>query len=320
VILAEGRLSPAARGLRRQLEGLRPRLVILDSIALLPAARLSWSARPPLMALMHLLPSALVSPSRRWASEAAEAAVLAAAGVVVATSPDLARRLQARGLGHRIVVLAPGRDGVPLMPRAPERETPSFLCVANWSRAKGIHLLVDAFSRMGIAASLDLVGSLGVEAYAARIRALIERFGLRGRVRVHGPLVGETLGRCYAGADVFVLPSLEEGYGTVVAEALHAGLPVIASDLGPIREMVTSECGLLVPPGDKVALTTAMDALARDPQWRQRAAGEARRRAAELPTWNETTDRFVGLVRELLVSSNYPSEPEGWRGPEYPDH
>jgi glycosyltransferase involved in cell wall biosynthesis len=87
------------------------------------------------------------------------------------------------------------------------------------------------------------------------------------------------IGACLAAADVAALPSLQEGLGVAVLEAMAAGLPVVASRVGGLGEAVVhGETGLLVPPGDAGALAAALDRVAGDPAFRARlgAAGRAR--------------------------------------------
>lgn len=304
LVLTERHVARAGHELIRALQKKRPRLIILDSIALMPGARVTHPPGVKVLALMHMLPSALAAPSGRGALEAAERKVLHSAEAIVTASGDLARRLGERGIQQRIEVIPPGCDQLPWTGPRPERDPSdpvAFLCIANWWPAKGIHLLVEAIGRLQVPAYLDLVGAEGGAAYAHRVRIAIERFGLRHRVRVHGPLSGSDLAERYRNADVFVLPSLEEGYGTVVSEALNAGLPVVAFTLGPLLDVVTPESGTLVPLGDVEALATAMERFAGDPELRKRAGEAARRRAETLPTWRQTEDRFVRLVHELLV-------------------
>lgn len=277
----------------------RPGLAIVDSIALVPASRVPTHVPP--VALMHMLPSALVAPSRRAGMQAAEKRLLSRATVVVAVSRDLASRLPA----SQVEVIPPGSDRLPFVPGAEHQpwDPVHFLCVANWTPAKGIHLLVEAFTKVSAPAVLDLVGAHPLPAYDRRVLRAIRAHGLDGRVRVHGPADAIDLSSHFSVAGVFVLPSLEEGYGTVIAEALHAGVPVVASALPPIREMVTEECGMLVPPGDVPALAQAMQRLNMEFGTRREMERAARARARSLPVWADTEERFVRLAKRLLSAS-----------------
>ena len=89
----------------------------------------------------------------------------------------------------------------------------------------------------------------------ARARAL----GLDGNVRFHGLRTRAQVAARMAEADLFVLPSRVETFGMTLAEALAAGLPVVASDVGIAGEVVDEGTGVLVPPGDAAALAAGID-------------------------------------------------------------
>lgn len=323
--------SPAAAipELRHSLSALKPSLVVVDSIALAPAAALvEWITADlgaTVACLMHMLPSDLLgthglvdlgqlfdvpgSAARGRTSGPVslpdlERRLLSGADRVIAVSPSLGRALVNAGARpDRVVVVPPGRDGSGETVRVSDRvRTPDvrFLTVANWSPAKGIHLVVAALAQLpGPASTLDLVGDPGDASYADQVRAGIASLGLSERARVHGSRPPERLAPFYASADVFVLPSRSEGFGIVYAEALSHGLPVIATNVGPIPDLV-GDAGLLVPANDSVALAAAMERLAKDPNLRFHLSQRARRRARLLPTWDQTADRFRQVTVDLL--------------------
>jgi glycosyltransferase involved in cell wall biosynthesis len=120
---------------------------------------------------------------------------------------------------------------------------------------------------------------------------------------VSGPVDDAGLGAAYAAADLFVLPSRYEGYGVVYAEALAHGLPVIACGAGPVPELVGEDAAVLVPPEDVEALSGALDLLLQDAGLRDRMSAAARRRAGELPRWEDTAAGFLGVLREVAAES-----------------
>jgi glycosyltransferase involved in cell wall biosynthesis len=153
--------------------------------------------------------------------------------------------------------------------------------------------------------TLDLVGDEDRDlAYATQVRAALQSPRLAGRVRIHGRVSDQELSRLYTQADALLLPSFHEGYGMVLGEALAAGLPIVATRAGAVPEVVRDgQEAILVPVGDVLALTHAINRLARHPEERQRRAALARERACTLPTWAESLAAFQGLLGSIVPTT-----------------
>jgi glycosyltransferase involved in cell wall biosynthesis len=122
-------------------------------------------------------------------------------------------------------------------------------------------------------------------------------------VVVHGAVGAAEVGRLYAGAHAFVLPSYREPYGTVYGEALAAGVPVFGWRAGNLPHLIGHEpAGVAVEPGDVPALAAALERVATDDAWRAELADGARRCGEALPAWDDTAARLFGLLRGLLTS------------------
>lgn len=118
-----------------------------------------------------------------------------------------------------------------------------------------------------------------------------ERLGLQEVVMLPGRIAAED---AIAAADVACLPSLREGLSVFSLEAQAAGLPVVASAVGGLRESVADgESGILVPPGDEAALARALVSLLSDPAWRARMGEVGRVRVRE----RFSADRMVAATR-----------------------
>jgi glycosyltransferase involved in cell wall biosynthesis len=133
---------------------------------------------------------------------------------------------------------------------------------------------------------LTCVGSLERDrAAVAAIRQAIETHDLGGRVTLAGECARERVDAAYCDAEIFVLPSYGEGYGMVYAEALAYGLPIVATNAGAVPETVPASAGLLVPPGDEIALRDALRRVICDVNLRDRLAAGASLAARALRDW-----------------------------------
>lgn len=271
-------------------------VIVVDALARLAAAPWldAWQSRRPLVAMVHELPS--VAGESAEPDEAAAEERLLRADRVVAVSRHGRGILLDRGVAaDRIDVVWPGADrlAAPTTTPDPEEGPMRVLCVAQWIPRKGIETLLRAWLALGRDdATLDLVGETDADAaYAARVRGLVAA-APEGSVVVHGSVGDAALAAAYRRAAIFALPTRYEGYGMVVAEALLHGVPVVASAVGPVPELVGRDAGLLVPPDDPDALAEALARLLDDAGLRSAMRDAARARGLALPTWADTARAF----------------------------
>jgi glycosyltransferase involved in cell wall biosynthesis len=284
-------------------------LVVADGLAFgaMPGLAQAHAERLRWVALVHhpLHLETGLDATTRGSLRAGEAQALQCARQVVVTSASTAMDVAAMGVpAARIAVVEPGTDLVPQAQRqpaaGPERAV-QLLCVATLTPRKGHALLLQALSHLGaLNWVLHNVGSLTRDAgTAARVLALSQTPALAGRVFLHGEVDDAALQAHYAAADALVLPSLHEGYGMVVAEALAAGLPVLASSAGALSQTLPQDAGLSVPPGDAAALQDALARLIADPALRDRLAAGARAAGKRLPTWPQQAARFAAVLDDV---------------------
>ena len=203
---------------------------------------------------------------------------------VVTTSHYAAGRIvQEYGIGRGPIRVVPEPIDLPRWRAALAAVRPSpgpdpvILCVAHLYPRKQVGSLVRALRLMNRKARLRVVGT-GPELPA--LRRLTDDLGLTGRVDLLGHVPFGRLVEEYRGADIFSLPSVQEGFGIVFLEAMAAGLPIVACQAAAIPEVVPDwECGLLVPPRDVPALAFALDSLLGDESVRRRLGTAGRRRA-----------------------------------------
>ena len=226
----------------------------------------------------------------------------ARADLVVVVSEYSAQAVRTR-LGvpeDRLVICRPGAPAGPVGD-ATVHAGP-ILFVGTIEPRKNLPTLFAAYERV-VAGRPDapplVLAGRSVEQSAAIMQSLAARRTLAGRVRYLGYVSDEERRQLYLDASMFVLPSLEEGFGMTAVEAMQAGVPVIASNRGALPEVV-GDAGALVDPTDDAALAAAIERLLANPQERV-ARAEAGRVRARLFTWSATAARLLDAYREALA-------------------
>jgi glycosyltransferase involved in cell wall biosynthesis len=250
---------------------------------------------PPLVVTVHN--AAPEGPMTRPPYGVLERVVAARADLVLTVSADLAdrmRRLGARAVEHAHVPAPPGqpreRDAAHVRRELGAGDRPLVLTVARLAAQKGLPLLLDAALLLAApcAAGPDSLGPpsrpplfavAGDGPLRDELADRIEREDLPVRLLGRRTDVADLLGA----ADVFVLPSLWEGQPLVLQEALRAGVPIVATDVGGVREVV-GDAAVLVPSGDAPALTRAVTGVLTDTHTASALRERALRRASRLPT------------------------------------
>ena len=223
----------------------------------------------------------------RFARQARDAA--AAADLIVTVSAFTASQVE-HYLGvpaDRIRVIHHGVIPRPIPNLAREKVV---LCVGAIQKRKNQALLMRAFRAMPEDWTLVLAGS---EGYAAQI-ALDDA---SDRIVITGYLTEEELARWYARASIFAFPSLDEGFGMPILEAMAAGVPVIAGNRSALPE-VSGDAAELVDPESVEQLAAALVRLATDEERRRELIARGRERARQF-TWESAVEKTYAVYREL---------------------
>ncbi len=182
----------------------------------------------------------------------------------------------------KVTVVHRGRDPKRIGERTPERAasarshigigqtSPMILTVGRLEFQKGHIFLIEAFARIADSFTDAVLVIAGRDGNASdSLRDLVDRSALGDKVMFLGHR--DDVPDLLVAADMFVFPSLWEGLGGALIEALALEVPIVASDLPALREVVgDGESGLLVPPGDPVALANQVIALMSDPHQKRR--------------------------------------------------
>ena len=271
---------------------------VLDEVAAAEAKRLR------LVALCHH-PLALetgLDERERQVLQVSEQRALSCARATVVTSGHTRQILidQFAVPAESIIVALPGTDWTPFAPC--DGDPIRLLTVASLTRRKAHDVLIDALSPLkSLHWQARFVGGQDFDpAWASSLQERVNALGLSQRVEFAGAVEDTQVE--YQQADVFVLPSRFEGYGMVFAEALAAGLPVLAARSGAVPDVVPETAGLLVAPDDTQALTEALRQILTSEALRRRLQAGARQAAATLPTWSDTATVVARKLKEVSNS------------------
>lgn len=177
----------------------------------------------------------------------------------------------------------------------------NLLFVGHVFPRKGVKYLIEAIKYIEkYDIKLHIAGNTKKDpVYYQRIKDLVDSNNLNEKVIIYGRVSEEELNRLYSLTDIFVLPSLWEGFGIVLLEAMHFKLPIIASNVAAIPELVKDGFnGLLVPPGDPESLSMAVKKLIDNPEIRKEM-GERGYKKAISYTWEKSCNRFYQIIKDF---------------------
>jgi glycosyltransferase involved in cell wall biosynthesis len=280
--------------------------VVVDGLALgvLAAEARAASRSHCLIGLVHH-PLALetgLSAELAKALRLSETHALAATRHVITTDYSTAATLAADYAiaQERVTVALPGTRRVS-RPQTRREGPVRVLAVGAIVPRKGYDLLVRALAELhDLEWHLTIVGDrTRSDEAVTELDRLITEFSLAQQITCTGAVTAERLDDLHRDADLFVQSSWFEGYGMALADAIAYSLPVIATQTGAAPRIVLPEAGLLVPPGDQIALMSALRLLIGDTMLRARYATVAHTAAQNLPTWDDTAQVFKQVLSNL---------------------
>jgi glycosyltransferase involved in cell wall biosynthesis len=309
--------AAAVRRLRRLLAAMRPDIVhahgmragALAALALrpYPAARWPGGSPPALVVTVHNAAPGTAGTAMVYA--ALERLVARRADAVLCVSADLAARMRQLGaadVGRAVVAASQEAPRSPARParvrgRAPAELSsdgrPVVLAVGRLAAQKGFDTLVAAAARWRDRRPEPILVVAGAGPLAGELASQARDLGVTARFLGVRDDVPELL----AVADAFVLPSRWEGQPLILQEALRAAKPIIATDVGGVRELTGDDAALLVRPGDPAALAGAVLRVLDDARLAAGLSAAAAARAAALPAESDATAAACALYARLAA-------------------
>ena len=222
----------------------------------------------------------------------------------IVTVSGSARRDVNRELGvplHRIGVVHNGVDAELFRPLGHVQRVPGRIMTTTSADVplKGLVFLIEALAKLRTERAGAHLVVVGKPAGRGRVKAAIERFGLRDAVRFETGVDAMRLVELYAEAQVAVVPSLYEGFSLPAVEAMSCEVPLVVTDAGAIPEVVGADgdAALHVAPGDASALAQSIGILLGDDAARLSLGSAGRRRVLERFTWRSAALQTVEEYR-----------------------
>ena len=267
------------------------------------------ATRRPLVLTVHDLAAlrhAQLLPERHVRQQRAVIRRLPSAAAVLAVSEATARDIVDLGVDPGRVVVTPlGVSPLPEPTPLPEALRPSgpyLLTVGETAPRKGYRVLIRALARVEQDLELVMVGPAGRD--EEPLRRLAVELGVEHRLRRLGTVNDGALASLYRGALALCFPSVAEGFGLPVLEALAEGTPALVSDLPVLRE-VAGSAAVFVEPGSAAQWAEAIEAIASSAQLTDRLNLAGPRRASEF-TWERTASATLRAY-ELALGSGAPA-------------
>ena len=189
----------------------------------------------------------------------------------------------------------------PISPSREDNKNPYIFCVAGNGHTKNAVTLILAYSRLNQnirnAHQLVLAGNIMKQ---KNLHSLIQQLGLDKQIQFTGVVSDERLVDMYQNASVFVFPTLYEGFGFPVLEAMACGCPVITSNTSSLPEVV-GEAGVLVDPLDVGAMSNSIERVLTEPDLAERLRNAGIQRAKQF-SWDQTARETVELYRTVVGS------------------
>ena len=307
--LPQGSDADLAKAARLMAQVPLDQVLLVDSLgySCLSEALIQTIAAPIVALVHHPLSAELgLSGIAARACDETERRALTMAKAIVVSSPYTAAQL-VRDFGveaHRLTVAVPGTAAATRAAGSGGRTCVQLLCVGSLIARKGYEFLLEALAELQqFDWHVTIAGSQSLDApYARALIGKIQASALAGRITLHDEMPAAALDGLYHHADIFLMPSLFEGYGMALAEAMARGLPIVCTTGGAASQTVPDGAGLKVAPSDATALKLALKMLFDSPALRAEIADKSWHEGQKLPDWPASAKIIADIVKNARAA------------------
>ncbi len=213
-------------------------------------------------------------------------------------SKDISRDFNISADRFRVIPNGVRTDQFYPIPEIPREKNRLIVTNSADMPLKGLYYLLRAISKVAQThpVRLTVVGTPQKNGYSLK---LIQKLGIGNLITFTGRIADEQFVREYARATAAVVPSVYEGFGLPVGEAMACAVPVISTTGGALPEVV-GKAGLLVPPADDQALANAILTILQQPQLAQKLGQAGYQRVHQHFTWMKAAQKTVAVYREAI--------------------
>ncbi|WP_454780278.1 glycosyltransferase family 4 protein [Legionella sp. WA2022007384] len=263
----------------------------------------------PIISIVHLLQANVLHHFwNKWITKKIEGLYLKSVDGFIFNSISTERSIfKIIGTHKNSLIAYPGKDRLRLDPK---KNNIRFKCqnnkfmiifVGNLLYNKGLHLLLQALSEIDYNSwQLSIVGNFYFDLkYTQKIFTMIRTLKLEANIKIHGLLDIEQLKKELLSKHVLIVPSYFESYGIVYTEAMGAGIPVIASNIGGVPEIVNDTInGFLIEPGDSTMLRNYILKLIKNRDLLINMSFSSLSTYQNFPSWNETMANVYAFLNQ----------------------
>lgn len=233
--------------------------------------------------------------------------VLSRADQVIALSQSLAQLTENLGIPREKIRVMPNGVNIEIFKPVGTKKEPVILFVGSIIRRKGVHHLIEAAPQILQSLPEYELVIIGEGPLEKELQFRVDALGLNDRVRFLGVRTPTDVRLWMQKAKLFVLPSLEEGLGVVLLEALACGTPCVGSQVGGIPDVIRPEVGQLTPPDDPDQLADAIIGLLKDEDRWEEMHQRSSDYVASRFSWQKITSDLLVLYRDLIQEKDRSS-------------